>query len=201
AVGTFNDLPNRIAVDPATGRLAIAGAAKQGSGDSSEDNFFASLRNADGTPAAGFGTNGVKTIEQSGGTMNDRGIDAAFRPGGGSVALVQNETNPASDAADYRTVLRAFNDLGEPDTRFSDDGSLVVNVGTTDTVPGGIIAAGGRLWFDGSTKTGNDTDAYLARVNADGSGLESRKFDMRGTLVGANEAVTSQALDLAIAPG
>jgi hypothetical protein len=201
AVGSFNDLPNRIAVDPATGRLAIAGAAKQGSGDSSEDDFFVSLRNADGTPVAGFGTNGVKTIDQSGGTMNDRGIDAAFRPGGGIVALVQNETNPDSSATDYRTVLRAFNDLGQPDTRFSDDGILVVNVADTDTVPGGIVPFGGRLWFAGSTKKGNDTNAFLARVNADGTGLESRQFDMRGTLVGANEAVTSQALDLAPVTG
>ena len=74
-------------------------------------------------------------------------------------------------------------------------------MGEPSTIPGGLLAYGGRLWATGSTKVGTDTDAFLARVEADGSGLASRRFDMRGTQIPADQAVVSGGGDLDVLPG
>jgi hypothetical protein len=195
---TNNDLPNRIASD-ALGRLAIVGARNDGS----KDDTFVSLRLPDGSPAA-FGTAGVKTVNRAGTTLNDRGIDIAFRPGGGLVALLQVETNADATLNDWTSVLMAFKENGDAETAFDGDGDKVLAIqgGNPDTVPGSILAHGGRLFVTGNTKAGSDTDAYLARVEADGSGLQTRRFDMRtGSTVDDDQPVISQGLDLAVAPG
>jgi uncharacterized delta-60 repeat protein len=198
AGNTNNDQPNRIVSD-ALGRLAITGARNDGS----KDDMFVSLRLPDGSPAP-FGTDGVKTVNRAGTTLNDRGIDVAFRPGGGVMALVQVETNADATLNDWTSVLMAFKDNGDAETAFDGDGDKVLAIagGNPDTVPGSVIAHDGRLWVTGNTKAGTDTDAYLARVDADGSGLQTRRFDMRtGSTVDDDQPVISQGLDLAVVPG
>jgi hypothetical protein len=197
--GPSNDVPNRIVAGPG-GRLAITGSRSDGV----RDDTFVSLREADGTPVTTFGSNGVKVINRggsvSGTSMNDWGADVAFRPGGGLLTLIRFETNPGS-AFDYKPALRALTDGGEDDPAFSGDADLVVDVGTPDTIPGGLVGYGGRFYLTGYTRVGADTDAFLARVEPDGSGLQTRLFDMRGRVVAADQAVVSQALDLDVVPG
>jgi hypothetical protein len=201
ALGTPEDVPNRMALDPATGRLAIAGTTKA----TSNEDFFVALLEPDGSPAP-FGTAGVRTYNRAGVaganvSMRDRGTDIAFRPGGGILALLQVETDPDPNLNGWHAVLHAFTDSGADDTRFSQDGDMVLNVGDPDTIPGGMTTYEDRIWITGSTKSGQDTDAFLARVNADGGDLQSRRFDMRGNTVAPNQAVTSQGNDLAVVPG
>ncbi|HZB74835.1 MAG TPA: hypothetical protein VE526_01330 [Solirubrobacteraceae bacterium] len=197
--GPSSDVPARITAGPG-GRLAIVGSRSDGS----RDDVFVSLREADGSPVPGFGNGGVRFLNR-GGVVNatsliDRGVDVAFRPGGGLVALVLVETHPGAQT-DYAAVLHAFKDDGTDDAAFSDDGDLVLAVGEPDTIPGGLIVHAGRLWAAGYTRVGVDTDAFIARVEADGSGLQSRRFDMRGTAVAASQPTISRALDLAVVPG
>jgi hypothetical protein len=97
--------------------------------------------------------------------------------------------------------LRAFTDLGAVDPAFSDDGDLVPAVGEAPTISSALLSYAGRYWFTGATRTGVDTNAYLGRVNADGGGLQSRQFDMRGQLIDPAQAVTSVGTELAVVPG
>jgi hypothetical protein len=201
-VGTANDTPTRMALDPVTGRMAVTGTAVV----SAKDDFFVALIEPGGTMAP-FGTGGVKTFNRGGVkgasnvSMNDRGTDVMFRPGGGIIALLQVETDPDANLNGWQAVLHAFTDTGADDTRFSGDGDMVLTVGSPDTIPGGMTSYENRIWLTGSTKAGQDTDAFLARLNADGADLQSRRFDMRGNAAAPDQAVTSQGNDLAVVPG
>lgn len=192
--GTNNDVPTRIEPGPG-GRLAIAGSRSDGT----RDDVFVALLEENGSPvtgpAGGFGATGVRFTPTP--SLADSGVDIAFRPGGGLVAWAFED--PPGTANDAAGVLRGFNSDGTVDTAFGTGGQLVV--GNTDTVPGGLIVHGGRLWVSGSTEVGSDTDAFVARANADGTGLQVRRFDMRGRFVPAGQAVVSEAHDLAVVPG
>ena len=188
ATNPSNDVPARVVLGP-NERLAIVG----GRSDGSRDDTFVALLEAGGARVAGFGTNGVKLVNQGGGTIGDRGVDVAFRPGGGLVALVTVDSTPVT------AVLHAFEEDGDPDPSFSGDGDLPLDVGGTETAVGGLIEHGGRLYASGSTRVGADTDAFVAQVEADGSGLKYRHFDMRGRLIGPGQAVISHSTDLTVA--
>ena len=186
--GPDDEVPARIEAGLGD-RLAIVGTRSA----STPDDFLALLE-ANGAPvtgpADGFGSTGVRFS----GTASpiDRGVDVAFRPGGGLV--VYAATGPASAG---EAVLRAFNADGSVNTAFGSAGEVVV--GNTQMVPGGLIVHGGRLWVSGTT--GTDTDAFVARVNADGTGLQVRRFDMRPSFLPASQAVQSRGRDLVVAPG
>lgn len=175
----------------ADGRLAVTGSAPGATDDS-----FVALRNADGTPVATFGgAGGLVKYDRSGDSTADAGVDVGFGSAG-VVVLGQIGASGATSA-----YLRAFDDLGAPNPAFSEDGDLVPAVGDAPTEPHALLAYNGRLWLTGSTRTGVDTNAFLARVNADGTGLQSRQFDMRGQLVDPAAAVTSVGDGLAVAAG
>ena len=200
-IGTANDTPTRMALDPVSGRIAVTGTTI----NSSKDDFFVALIEPAGTLAP-FGTGGIKTYNRGGVagasvSLNDRGTDVMFKPGGGILALLQVETDPDANINGWQAVLHSFTDSGADDTSFSGDGDMVLTVGDPDTIPGGMTSYEDRIWVTGSTKTGQDTDAFLARVNADGGDLQSRRFDMRGNSVAPEQAVTSQGNDVAVVPG
>ena len=194
-VGPSDDAPSRMAVD-AAGRLAIAGSAKDAAG--SEDTFIA-LLGADGSPVSGFDGDGLRVINRAEGTLNDRGVDVAFLPGGGVVALLQ-VAHPDTNVSNV-AVMRALREDGTDDPGFSGDGDLVLDVGTTPAFSGGLLIHGGRLWATGSTRVGQDTDAFLARVEADGGQLQFRRFDMRGSQIASDEVVASTGADLDVLSG
>lgn len=218
--GSGNDVPARMEIDPATGRFAITGCAIAGvsgtSCGSGKDSFVA-VRNADGSApgpavAGGFDAEGVRVIDR-GGTkpksesdptpvaLNDRGIDVAWRPGGGLVALLQVETNPADNDNDWHSVLRGLAEDGTDLPAFSEDADLDLPIGDPDVVPGGLLVHDGRLWVSGAVRSGDNGEAYLARLDPDGSNLQFRTWDVRGGVVPAETPVGSQGNDLVVVPG
>ncbi len=188
--GPNSDVATRIEPGP-DGRLAITGSRSDGT----RDDLFVALLEANGTPVAGFGTGGISFTPTT--TISDQRVDVVFRPGGGLIAWAS--VDPPVTANDAAAVLRAFKFDGTPDAAFGSGGELVV--GSIDTVPGGLIVHGGRLWVSGTTKIGSDTDAFIARANADGTGLQVRRFDVRGRLLPASQAVVSEAHELVAVPG
>jgi hypothetical protein len=162
------------------------------------DDSFVALRAADGSPVPTFGPDpaGMMVFDRSGTAAADGGVDVALRPGGGIVVLGQLGASGATTP-----YLRAFTETGAPDPAFSEDGDLAPSIGDAPTEPRALLSALGRLWITGSTRTGVDTNAFLARLEADGSGLQSRQFDMRGQLIDPAQAVTSVGDALALVAG
>jgi hypothetical protein len=185
------NVPAALAVG-GDGRLAVAGSVAGATSDS-----FVALREANGAPVPTFGPDpaGIVQFDHSGDATPDQASDVVFRPGG---VLVFGQFGASGATSAY---LRAFTIDGAVDPSFSDDGDLVPAVGDAPTVSGALLSYAGRYWFTGGTYTGTDQNAYLARVEADGSGLQSRQFDMRGQLIDPAQAVASIGDALAVVPG
>jgi hypothetical protein len=134
--------------------------------------------------------------------LADLATDIAFRPGGGVVAIIKRETNPdnAQNATDYISALRAFNEDGSLASDFGAGGETALAVGEPDTNATALLERKGMFWVAGSTKDGVQTDGFLARVDANGNGLQSRRFDTRGNLDAA-ETVGTNPNALALLPG
>jgi hypothetical protein len=191
-----DDQPTRIAID-AGGRIAVAGSSKDGN---IEDTLVA-LRAPDGSPTA-FGTDGVVRLQLGPGNppLPDLATDVAFRPGGGLVAIIKRETDPASNKTDYVAALRGFAEDGSLATDFGAGGETALTVGEPDTNATALLERRGMFWVTGSTKDAAQTDGFIARVDANGNGLQSRRFDVRGSL-DATETVQTSLNDLALLPG
>jgi len=187
--GAGEDAAGRIALAP-DGRLAIVGSRRVGS----TDNLVVALLNGDGSPADGFGANGVEVVDLGGGAVNDRGTDIVFRPGGG-LAVIAALDSP------NRAVLYAVDGHGDADPAFGTGGQLTLDPGGTSTTPGGLVEHGGALYASGSTAVGSDTDAFVARIDAAGAAVQTRRFDVRGRFVAAGQAATTHAADLVVAAG
>jgi hypothetical protein len=198
ATGAGEDKPKRMTLAPG-GRLVIGGARSDGA---KEDSWVALLE-PDGSPAGGFGTNGVVAFDRAGPQLNDGVVDVDVLPSGSVLALLQVETNPDASLNDFRTVVRALTPGGQLDGAFGTGGEVDLTdlVGQPDTVPGAVLVHAGRVWVSGATKAGNDTDAFLARMGTDGGDVQSRRFDFRGASVAADQLVTSAASDLAVVGG
>ena len=191
------DIPARMAIDSASGRIAIAGGTGGAGLAGGRDDTFISLREPDGSPVAGFGTDGVVKGDFPGAALRDRAVDVAWRPDGGIVALVEAESAPNV----LHSTLYGLSLAGGLDPAFGGTGIVELGVGGPDTTAGGLLAAGGQLWIAGSTRTGNDTDAFLARIGIDGTGLQSRRFDYRGRAFTSAQGLISTGRDLALLPG
>ena len=204
AVNTLSSNNERLAglaVDPASGRIAVAGPRSDGG----QNDIFVSLREADGSPVTGFGTLGVRVIDRGGAQRDEAPTAVQFRPGGGVMVLVDADTNaksPATPDGDI-AVLRAFTEDGLDDGAFGTGGELVLTPGSPNTVPSALIVYNGRYYVTGKTRPapGTDEDAFLARLDADGGGVVSRRFDMRGQVVPGGESPLSEGLALAVVPG
>jgi hypothetical protein len=204
-VGTAEDTPSKMVVD-SLGRLGIVGWRKDA--NNKEDTFVA-MRQPDGSPTVAFGQSGPSDMDgllirdRAGNNLNDRGIDVAFTPSGGLLALLQVATSADAAINNYVPVLHQFTAAGIDDLGFSEDGDLVLAVGDPNVSPtnGGVLLYGGRWWVTGATKVGTDTDAFLARLEQNGTGLQFRRFDMRGGRIPITEPILSNGIDLAVQPG
>ena len=194
-VGSGDDSPDRMAID-AQGRLAVAGYTNNGG---NVRDTFVSLRNPDGSPAA-FGVNGVRVIFGSPSGQYDEGADVAFRAGGGLALLMKVDSASSGCASGETAVIRGLQADGADDLAFGSGGQVPLNVGDPATCAGGLIEHGGWLWATGITHTGVEQDAFLARVRADGTGLESRRFQMLGKSA-STESVKSGGADLTLLAG
>ena len=124
-VGTTNDTPTRMALDAAD--RADRGHAAPAVRPSGKNDFFVALIEPAGAVAP-FGTGGVVAYnrggEAAGVSLDDRGTDVMFRPGGGILALLRVETDPDANINGWRAVLRSFTDSGADDAGFSDDADI-----------------------------------------------------------------------------
>jgi hypothetical protein len=186
SAGGTADAPAALAVEDGSGRLAITGGTN---GATSQDTFV-TVRAADGSPDATFGTT---VLDRGGATIGDRGVGVAWRPAG-PVALIAIDRLLGAG-----TALEAFTADGHTDAAFASVEPAFT--GASDVAPGALLAYGGRLWFAGTVTTSGDSDAYLARVDADGTNLATRRFDMRGTVFPASQPVDSEGLSLTLVPG
>jgi len=67
--------------------------------------------------------------------------------------------------------------------------------------PRALLVRNGTIWATGSVVTNNDSDAWLARLAPDGTVLEARRFDIRGTAFASSQPVNTKALSLTLVPG
>lgn len=205
------------------GRVALAGS----SSSAGQKDTLVALLSPDGALDPGFGTGGVAVFGRAAANLDDEAVDVAFGPGGRIVALLRVATRaPAS--ADHLTldpnpqdanwtdprlrldrgdepvsVLRALRADGAADPSFGSGGEVALDPGQAVAVPTALVADGDRLWATGATHAAGatDFDAFVARVAGDGTGAQARRFDLRGGLVAADQAVNSAGLDLAVVPG
>ena len=191
-VRSENDSPTRITVD-ALGRLAVTGYTN----NSNVKDTFVALLNPDGSPAA-FGTNGVRVIDRSP-AGNDQGADVAFLPGGDLAVLIKADTGSGACASPESAVIRGLQPDGSDDPNFGSGGEVALSVGAP-TCGSALLEHGGRLWVTGTAFAGVQQDAFLARVNDDGSSLQSRMFEIRGK-ADAADTISSVGSDLAILSG
>jgi hypothetical protein len=180
-LSTADDFPARMAIAD-DGRIAVVGWTEL-----IDDEAFVAVRDADGAPAS-FGDEGAVLLGELG---DQRGVDVTWHARG-PVALVQD---------DDESKLRAFEADGDDDPLFSGDGELTLAPDGHDADAGGLTAYGGWLWTTGSVEVAGDDDAFVSRVDFAGAGLQSRLFDMRGSVFPANQQVASAGLDLDVALG
>jgi hypothetical protein len=201
-----------IAVHPDTGRLAVAGRrAPRASG---QNDTLVGLLEPSGGIVTGFGLDGIRELARAQNNLDDTAVDVVFS-GDRIVALLSVETNPAVNIDDSVAVLRAFGQDGNDDGGFGTGGEAGLGFPGAETLPSALIVHDGRLWMTGCTRPAGgadrlcaanesgatDADGFLARVNADGGDLQSRRFDLRGSLIQRDQAVLTEVNDLAIVPG
>ena len=181
-----DDAPAAFAVGP-DGRLAITGSTAGPAGESA----FISVRAADGGPV-GLGPQSVDFGEPG---ADRRGVSVAWGPDG-PVALV------AIDAPLGGTTNVVSINERDPSVGPSSVGGDGQDLGLGGSVrPRALLVRNGTIWATGSVVTNNDSDAWLARLAPDGTVLESRRFDIRGTAFASSQPVNTKALSLTLVPG
>jgi hypothetical protein len=165
--------------DDEAGGLAIDSAGRLAvTGGTGVDTFVA-VRAVDGS------ADGAVTVLDRGAGRDDTGVDVAWGAAG-PVALISID-----GLLGTRSVLH---EAGGFDTE------LLVP-GATDVAAGGLLAYGGRLWATGTATVNADDDVYLARVDGAGAGLETRRFDIRGSVFSASQPIEGHGLDLTVTTG
>jgi uncharacterized delta-60 repeat protein len=168
--------------------------------------------NADGSPDAGFGTNGIVTTQV--GTYACEGHDLAIQQDGkilvGGIQDIDNQ---------YNFILARYNADGSPDTGFGSGGSVITDLGAWDRGHALLLQPDQRILVGGYSGLYPDLDFAVVRYKADGSldptfgtggiaktdfsGLSDIIFDMAfqsdGKLVTAGYSEGSLAYDFALA--
>jgi hypothetical protein len=182
-----DDAPADLAVGP-DGRLAITGSA---TGPAGGESAFVAVRAANGGPSG----LGAQSVDLGAPGEEDRGVSIAWGPDG-PIALV------AIDGAqgDEASVL-SINE-NDPLLGTSSTGVGGQELGFGGSVrPSALLVRDGTLWATGSVVANNDSDAWLARLAPNGTVLEARRFDIRGTAFASSQPVNTKALTLTLVAG
>ncbi|MDA0168791.1 hypothetical protein OJ998_06800 [Solirubrobacter taibaiensis] len=124
---------------------------------------------------------GVTTVIDRAPSAVDEAVDVTWG-GAGPVLAIKTPTG---------AVVRA---VGGFDTE-------VTVPGATSVEPRALLAYGGMFWVTGTTVVAGDSDAFLARLDGAGSGFETRRFDMRGSVFSPGQQIIGRGLNLAVVPG
>ncbi len=167
--------------------------------------------NANGTPDAGFGTNGIVTTQV--GTYACEGNNLALQQDGkivvGGIQDIDNQ---------YNFIVARYNADGSPDTGFGNGGSVITDLGAWDRAHALLLQPDQRILLGGYSGFYPNLDFALVRYKADGSpdptfgtagvvktdfnGLSDIIFDMAfqldGKLVAAGYAEGTLAYDFAL---
>ena len=142
-IGGGNDEAAGVAID-GNNRIVVAGTVV-GAGS----NFVITRRNDDGSPDTSFSGNGEAAFTL-GGVDTARGVAVLA-----DNRIVVAGTTDSGAAPDDFVVLRLTAD-GNPDTSFSADGRVLVDVGGDDEAAGVAIDNNGRVIVAGRTSLMND---------------------------------------------
>jgi uncharacterized delta-60 repeat protein len=156
------DAANAVAVQ-ADGKIVAAGFAFTGG---TNFDFALARYNPDGSPDAGFGTNGRVTTDFFGSTDVARAI--ALQPDGKIVVAGEAQR---LDASGFDFALARYNADGSLDASFGAGGKVTTGFGSSfDNAHALALQPDGRIVVAGETiAVGTSNDFALARYNADGS--------------------------------
>jgi uncharacterized delta-60 repeat protein len=172
SVGTVNNsVANGVAIyhnDGAAneGKIVAAGTADVGTATRSNLDFAVVRYNANGSPDAAFGNNGVVTTGLAG---SDHLGDVAIQPDGKIVAA--GSTYSSGQSAAFALVRYTVS--GKLDKTFGGSGkvqtSFLSKNASADAAYALVIQADGKIVEAGSSSSGITDGIGLARYNADGS--------------------------------
>jgi uncharacterized delta-60 repeat protein len=171
--GIFNGGPIKrglaVAVQP-DGKILVTGESNGNS------DFLLERFDADGTPDATFGSNGIASYDSG---IADISVSVATQPDG--KVLVAGHSYSSYNGYNNDAVLVRFNTDGTLDSSFGTGGVATYNSGNVDWVSAVIVQADGKPLMVGYSLIGDYSDFKLVRFNTDGS------FD---TTFGTNGVVT-----------
>ena len=148
----------------ADGKILVGGGTVAGeSWDSTLEDFAAARFNADGTVDTSFGSGGRAVTDFYGREDQLRAVAAS--PGGKVVAVGYAQGGDTNTDA----VVR-YNASGAPDTSFSGDGKLTGPVsGYSRRVDATAVQGDNKVVVVGTTRTGPNTDFFVARYTESGA--------------------------------
>ncbi|MEU0402110.1 calcium-binding protein [Streptomyces sp. NPDC006197] len=148
---------NAVAVQP-DGKIIAAGFTDTGGVSGGVHDFALARYNADGSPDAGFDTDGRLTTDFSG-----------FDQAAAVVVQADGKIIAAGHANSGDFALARYNANGSLDTGFGTGGKVTTDFGGTDQARGMALQADGKIVVAGASNAGGTYDFALARYNANGS--------------------------------
>lgn len=175
--GDGNDYGNSIAID-GSGRIYVTGSSRNVNGN---DDAYVIRLNKDGSMDSSFGSNLGRDINGDGNT-NDYGVILNNIAGGGndigkSIAIdgsgkvyVTGDSYNGSNSDAY--VIR-LNEDGSMDGSFGSGGKVILSsiAGGNGVDYGSSVAidGNGKVYVTGFSSNGSNDDAFVIRLNSDGS--------------------------------
>lgn len=150
-----------LAIQP-DGKILVCGERQNGTAAGDYDIYVARY-NADGTPDAAFGNNGVAVTAIGGGW--DTGGSVLVQPDGKIVVC-----GGGWNGTKYRYVAVRHNANGTHDQSFGNGGIAMFGVGgAQDNAWGSALQPDGKIILTGPAKSGGNYEFGMARLNADGT--------------------------------
>ncbi|MBL8813567.1 MAG: cadherin domain-containing protein, partial [Planctomycetaceae bacterium] len=155
-VGTGVSFATAVAIQPADQFIVVAGIAS--------DTVFVQRLKTDGTPDSAFGGGG--TVLASTGTYANMVHTMLIQPDG---RIVVGGEFYSSSTGNLDSFLMRLNTDGAVDTSFGTDGIFrYSHSGNIEELHSVAIQPDGKLVIAGTSYSGSEYDAYLARVTSDG---------------------------------
>ena len=154
SIGEGSARANAVVIQP-DGKIVAAGYA--------QDDFAVVRYDANGSPDASFGLNGIMTTPLGNGSSGANSI--AFQSDGRIVVAGSSYNGVNSDFAVVRYTTNGF-----PDASFGDDGKVITPIGSKDEIASAVaMQADGKIVVAGSSVIGTSVDIAVVRYHSNGS--------------------------------